>query len=214
MKTTKKSTEATIPEDPSQFAPPIDNLRHVEISPEDKEERLLLGGLLLQQTTDFYREKAEKKKQRDQEAIELIGGGTISLGALKALVVAKRQPYEAHFPNSVPFFSEIYRLNGWNDLDPKEFIKPAVVAVWINELIYNRFSQQVLSTLRALNPKKSSGGRFYKHFQFLTPEGQTELIQYRDEAISLMRTCSTWYEFRVKLFKAHNVPYQVDLFAR
>jgi hypothetical protein len=192
---------------------PVENTQHVEISQDEKLKRLELSGFLLQQTEDLVRKKLERKKQQDQEAIELLGGETTSLGALRTLLVAKRQPYEPRFPNAIPFFSEIYRLNGWNDLDPKQYIKPAVVAVWINELIYNRFSQQVLSTLRTLNPKRG-GGRAYKHFQFLTLEGQAELEQYRDEAIALMKTCATWYEFRVKLGKQYGVPYQISLFGQ
>ncbi|GAB2469655.1 hypothetical protein GCM10011375_40270 [Hymenobacter qilianensis] len=213
----KKSKKTNAPAEQESLASPgfpIENIRHVEISQEEKLERSLLSGLLLQQTEDLNRKQQELKKQRDQEVIELIGGGTTSLGALKALIASKRQPYEPRFPRSIPFFSEIYRLNGWHDLDPASYIKPAVVAVWINELIYNRFSQEVLPTLRVFNPKRFGGSRAYKHFQFLNAEGQAELEQYRDEAIALMQTCSTWYEFRAKLFVVHSVPYQVELFAQ
>ena len=193
---------------------PIENLHHTEISPAEKLERSLLSGLLLQQTEDLVREKLERQKQRDQEAIELIGGGTTSLGALKALVVERRQPYEPRFPNSIPFFSEIFRLNGWHHLNPADYNKPDQVAVWVNELIYNRFSQEVLTTLRSLNPRRAGGDRAYKHFQFLTAEGQAELEQYRDEAVQLMLACSNWYEFRQKLWQYHRVPYQTNLFAQ
>lgn len=192
---------------------PIQEAYHVEISPEQKLERTLLSGMLLQQTKDLVREKLERKKQRDQESIELIGGSSITLGALKTLLVEKRQPYEPRFPNAIPFFSEIFRLNGWHDLDPAEYIKPKEVGTWVNELIYNRFSQVILPTIRKLNPKKTAG-RVYKHFQFLTAEGQAELEQYRDEAIALMKTCTTWYEFRVELFRKYSVPYQGELFVR
>lgn len=212
----KKAKKTNVPAETKNLASPsssIENLRKVEISQEEKLERSLLSGLLLQQTDNLNRQRLELKKQRDQEAIELIGGGTTSLGALKALIAAKRQPYEPRFPRSVPFFSEIYRLNDWQHLDPAEYIKPAEVAVWINELIYNRFSLEVLPTLRMFNPKRTGGGRLYKHFQFLNAEGQAQLEQYRDEAIALMQTCFTWYEFRAKLYAAHGVPYQVNLFA-
>jgi hypothetical protein len=212
MKKSKKTVVAT-EEDLSLSTPSIKETHHVEISPEQKLERSLLSGMLLQQTKDLVREKVERKKQRDKESIELIGGSHVSLGSLKALLVEKRQPYEPRFPNSIPFFSEIFRLNGWYDLDPTDYIKPKEVGGWLNELIYDRFSQAVLPTVRKLNPKKGSG-RVYKHFQFLTAEGQVELEQYRDEAIALMKECSTWSEFRVKLHKAHGVPYQGELFTK
>jgi hypothetical protein len=70
-----------------------------------------------------------------------------------------------------------------------------------------------IPTIRKLNPKKTAG-RAYKHFQFLTIEGQAELEQYRDEAVALMKTCTTWYEFRVELFREYSVPYQSELFVR
>lgn len=194
----------------AQLTPP----RHVEISPAEKLERSLLSGLLLRQTEDLHQQKLEGRKRRDQEVIELLGGGTTSLGALKALIAAKRQPYEPRFPRSVPFFSEMYRLNAWHHLDPADYHKPPEVGAWINELIYNRFSLEVLPTLRQFNPKKAGGGRRYKHFQFLNAQGQAELEQYRDEAIALMHTCATWYAFRVRLFEVYGVPYQAELFAQ
>lgn len=214
MKKAKKTNVPAEIENLTSLGFPLENLRTVEISQEEKLERSLLSGLLLQQTDNLSRQRLEQKKQRDHEAIELLGGGTTSLGTLKALIAAKRQPYEPRFPRSIPFFSEIYRLNGWHHLVPAFYIKPDEVGVWINELIYNRFSQEVLPSLRMFNPKRTGGGRRHKHFQFLNDEGQAELEQYRDEAIALMQTCSTWYEFRAKLFAVHGVPYQVDMFAR
>ncbi|MFD2719584.1 P63C domain-containing protein [Hymenobacter monticola] len=163
----KKAKKTNAPAETDNLASPgllFENLRNVEISHEEKLERSLLSGLLLQQTDTLNRQRLELKKQRDHEAIELLGGSTTSLGTLKALIAAKRQPYEPRFPRSIPFFSEIYRLNGWHHLDPAYYIKPDEVGIWINELIYNRFSQEVLSTLRMFNPKRTGGGRLYKHF--------------------------------------------------
>lgn len=214
MKKTKKIPP--VAEQGNLFTPgaPIENLRSVEISPAEKLERSLLAGSLIQQTEDLRLADVERKKRRDLETIELLGGGTTSLGQLKRLLMVDHQPYEPRFPKDIPFFSEIYRLNGWKHLDPTQFVKPAIVGLWIIELIYDRFSLPVLPTMYTLNPKKVGGGRVYKHFQFLTPDGQGELKQYRDESVALMQTCSTWYEFRVKLHKVHGVSYQADLFAR
>lgn len=212
----KKPKTPPVAEQGNLFTPgmPVENLRSVEISPAEKLERSLLAGSLLQQTEDLRLASVERKKQRDLETIELLGGGTTSLGQLKRLLMADHQPYEARFPKSIPFFSEIYRLNGWDHLDPTNFVKPAIVGLWIIELIYDRFSLAVLPTMHTLNPRKVGGGRVYKHFQFLTSDGQAELEQYRDEAVALMQTCYSWYEFRMKLHKAYNVSYQRELFSR
>jgi hypothetical protein len=190
----------------------VENTRPVEITPEKKQERDELSSLLLQQTEEQSRVRVEKRKQRDQEVIELVGGGTTTFGELTRLVVAKRQPYEPRFPYAIPFFSEIFRLHGWSHLDYKVYAKPKLVATWIKELIYDRFSPEVYKALRKLNPKRTGGGRANKYFQYLTPEGLLELEQYRDEAVALMQTCSTAHEFRMKMHKAYGVPYQLSIF--
>ena len=55
--------------------------------------------------------------------------------------------------------------------------------------------------------------RLHKHYQYLTEEGLSMAIKYRDEAIDVMKTCKTWHEFRLEMTK-HGVPYvyQKDMF--
>jgi hypothetical protein len=125
-------------------------------------------------------------------------------------VTAAQQPYEAKFPNSIPFFTEMYRLLGWSDKNPNRFSKPKVVGKYLNELIYSRFHADVLPTLQTL--AMPGGVRRAKFFQFLNEEGQQKLQQYRDEAIDLMKTCSSWYEFRVKYGKLYSLPVQKRMF--
>jgi hypothetical protein len=192
--------------------PAKDYSRNIEISKEAQEERLLLSGMLLQQTEDLVEKAQRRRKKKQEESIELLSGAKISIAEINAFLSANMQPYSPRFPNNIPFFSEIFRLNGWKHLDPKTFVKPPVVATWINEIIYSRFSKDMPPALRILNPALPNGIRLHKHFQFLTEEGQMKLDQYRDEAIRLMKTCTTWYEFRQKLFQEHAVPYQSSLF--
>ncbi|RDV11852.1 hypothetical protein DXT99_23390 [Pontibacter diazotrophicus] len=194
--------------------PSVPYKERVEISEEAKQERLLLRGMLLQQPDDLVKESLLRKQKREEEVIELLGGHKISISEINAAITATLQPYVPMFPNSVPFFSEIYRLNGWKGKNPNDYMKPTVVASWINEVIYGRFTKDVLPALRILNPASPFGIRVHKHFQYLTEEGQEKLIQYRDEAIAVMQTCSTWYEFRKKLFSVHGVPYQISLFEK
>lgn len=183
------------------------------ISENAKQERLLLSGMLIQQADDRTDEALLRKKKREEEIIELHGGQKISVSEINASLTTL-QPYAPMFPNSVPFFSEIYRLNSWKDRDPNLFIKPMVVGSWINEIIYSRFSKEVLPALRILNPASPFGIRAHKHFQYLSAESQAKLVQFRDEAIAIMQTCTTWYEFRKKLLVLHGVPYQMRLFEK
>ncbi|AHM62346.1 hypothetical protein D770_20485 [Flammeovirgaceae bacterium 311] len=193
-------------------SPAKETKKRVEISKEAEQERLYLSDLLIQRTENFAEEARLRKKKREEETIELHSGVKISISQINELLTAQRQPYSPKFPNSSAFFSEIYRLNAWKDLNPNDYIKPPIVAVWINEIIYGRFTKEVLRALQVLNPASPIGLRLYKHFQFLNEEGQARVIQYRDEAIALMKTCSTWYEFRIKLHTEYGVAYQIKMF--
>jgi len=183
-----------------------------ELSEEAKQERLFLSGMLIQQTEDLVKEAQKRKAKREAETIELRSGVKISLAEINSVVTAMRQPYEPKFPNEVPFYKEMYRLKNWTHLDPNDYIKPPIVAKWTLEIIYGRFTKDVLPALETLNPAFSNGIRLHKHFQFLTQEAQEKLIEFRDDAIRVMKTCSSWYEFRKKLHAEYGVPYQIDIF--
>ena len=186
--------------------------RASEISQEALEERQLLEGLLLERTQRQVEEAQELRRKRFEEEIELRSGIKISLKQVEDLVTAARQPYEAKFPNDVPFFFEMYRLLGWTDKDPKDFNKPAIVGKYLRELIYFRFHADVLPTLQTL--AMPGGIRLHKFFQFLNEQGQEKLLQYRDEAIALMKTCSSWYEFRVTYGRTYGLPVQKKMFEK
>ena len=194
--------------------------KNVEISEEELQARLFLEGMLQFETENLtYKDQiAKKEKQKEKEDAELIkflNGKEYTLGELKALVALDKQPYRAYFPNDDPFFPEMYRLQGeeWKQLDSKDYNKPPIVGVWINEIIYNRFPGGVLPYLQFKNPILPGGFyRKYKLSQYLNDEGKELLIKFRDEARALMQGCNTWYEFRQKLFEVHGVPYQAKMF--
>lgn len=193
-------------------SPAKETKKRVEISKEAEQERLFLSDLLIQQAEDIAEEALRRKKKREEEIIELHSGAKFTIKQISELLTAQLQHYSPKFPNSSPFFSEIYRLNEWKDLDPTDYYKPPIVAAWINEIIYGRFTKEVLPALQVLNPASPFGIRMYKHFQFLNEEGQLKLEQFRDEAIEVMKTCTTWYEFRKKLHAKYGVTYQVKMF--
>jgi hypothetical protein len=184
-------------------------LYNKEVTKEAQEERLQLSALLIG-TADELAEKARQRKlERQKEEIELRSGKKISIGQIQEYVTAVTQPYEPKFPNSVPFFSEMYRLLGWTDKDPKDFAKPAIVGGYINELIYHRFHKDVLPALQVM--AMPGGVRRHKFFQYLNEDGQKKVAQFRDEAIAIMKTCKTFYEFRLKYAKEYNLPVQLKL---
>lgn len=183
-----------------------------ELTPEQRIEREEQANFLLQVSRQDLEQVQQREERKKAEIIELLGGAKTSLREIDALITVKRRPYVSLFPNSIPFWSEIFRLNAWIHRDPTSFEKPAIVGVWVCELIYDRFIKEVLPTLRQLNPSVYNGFRTHKHFQFLTEEGQNSLIRFRDEAVDLMSTCANWYEFRQKMLLQYSVPFQGILF--
>lgn len=183
-----------------------------ELSEEAIHERAFLTGLFKQQADEIAKEAQKRKKRREDELIELRSGEKISISSIKSIITAIRQVYEAVFPNDIPFYKHIYRLNGWTHLDPNKFVKPAIVGTWTIEMLYARLGKDIFPALSALNPALPSGIRLHKCFQFLTAEGRKKLEQYRDETIKLMEKCDDWNNFRQKLFEEYGVPYQQSLF--
>lgn len=110
------------------------------------------------------------------------------------------------------YYLEIYRLKGWEVPDGKIYQKPWVVARYTNEVIYGRFTKDVLQMLQKLNPYVSFCQRRHKHFQWLNSEGKEKVEGYIQDAIGVMEKCTTWYEFRVKHSLEFGVTFQLDLF--
>lgn len=116
--------------------------------------------------------------------------------------------YEAIFTQE--YYQQIYRLNGWT-YSGKIYKKPHKVAIYTSEVIYHRFSSEILPILRMVNPTFVFGYRKFKHHQYLTSGARIKLSQFISEATNLMMDCSNWYEFRIRYYHAYGVPYQIKL---
>ena len=178
-----------------------------------QEAKQSLIDALEKHSDEFAQEALRKKIERENEKIKFIGGAEFSLSEIRNFVIPQPQGYDPIFHNKIPFYTEIYRLNKWDDLNPHDFIKPACVAGWTDILIYDRFPKEVLPAIQVLNSTVMGFIRLHKHYQYLTEEGLSMAIKYRDEAIEVMKTCKTWHEFRFEMTK-HGVPYvyQKDIF--
>lgn len=211
MKKTKVKSETAISILQSQKELKTHN-NEFEISRQALEERKFLEGLLIELTEKEVEEGKKLKRERFEEEIELLNGEKTSLKKQEDIISLALQPYNAKFPNSIPFFKEMYRLLGWSDKDPSRFRKPNIVGKYLKDLIYARFHSDVLPVLQTL--AMPGGVRKYKFYQYLNEEGVRRLEQYRDEALELMKSCETWYEFRVKYGKLYSLPVQTTLFER
>ncbi len=116
--------------------------------------------------------------------------------------------YEKIYPQE--FYKEIFRLNGWK-YEGSISQKPWIVGKYTNEIIYYRFSAEVLPFLRIVNPYFIPGKRKNKHHQYLTPGARVELQRFIEESINVMKQCSDWNEFRIKYCNKYNVPYQLKI---
>jgi hypothetical protein len=209
MKKTKPSVQKAI-RDNSLLLERLNG--HVEVTPEQRAARDATISLIFQAREDAVEQARKRKEKKDAEVFELLGGQKTSVAELSRLVTSSRSPYEPLFPNTKDFWKEIFRLNPHFTSDPTEYVKPAIVGKWVCELIYNRYIKEVLPAVRTYNLAIGNGFWFYKHFQFLTPEAKNMLEHFRDDAIRLMQTCSTWLEFRKKYLAAYGIVYQAPLF--
>lgn len=178
---------------------------------ENKED---LKQLLLKLTEEKVDSQfSDYSLDRANEIIKLRNGSEITLAQINEQhrnVTSQLQEYMVTFP--MEFYREIYRLHGWVITDESLRMRPSVIAKYTIEIIYLRFSKEVLPFLQVMNPMTSFGVRKHKHFQFLTPEGREKLQQFISEGITVMKKCSEWYEFRVRLHAEFGVPFQRDLF--
>lgn len=104
------------------------------------------------------------------------------------------RPWVRVFPDA--FFSEIYRLYGW-DYRPGQTKHPNYVGKFINTYIYEQLPEGVADDLRRVNPKSPAGWRPRKHHQHLTVDtGNTALDRQITAVTTLMQVSRDLDEFK------------------
>jgi hypothetical protein len=185
------------------------NAQRTEKPPVESKQELiqfLLEGPEQKVVEKFTDESLEKEFQK----IALIGGNIISLEIVKGLILTSAKIHKVTF--SQAFYKEMFRLNNWKFDGGAIYRKPWLAAKYTNEIIYGRFSREILTALQLQNPYIIPGVRKFKHFQYLNADGQALLEKFIDETIQVMKESSDWYDFRVNLFNKYGVPYQLNLF--
>lgn len=182
--------------------------------PKIKEERKELQQLLIQLADEKTEERfSDKNLDKVNEKIKLISGEIVAPAEIARTISESAREYSPVFTVETEYYSEMYRLKKWNVEDAKKYYKPPIVGKYTNELIYNRFSKEVLPILQHRNPFIGDTWlRKHRHFQWLTEDGQKQIEKFIREAVDVMKTCETWYEFRVKFFVEYNVSFQADAF--
>lgn len=104
------------------------------------------------------------------------------------------------FPDD--YYRELFRLKGL-PYPPNSSKRPSYIGHWTNDIVYSRLAPGVLRDLKKLNPRSPSGNRKRKFFQFLTQDwGTPALREHLSNTVFLMKTCSSWEDFRKRLNKA------------
>lgn len=157
----------------------------------------------------------QAKLKRDREIIVLVGGGTTSLYEEQRkrakLIEGKPQNYGSKFSQ---FFEVLANLAKWTDEQKKAFRKPQVAPRIINNYIYSRFPHEVVSHILEKNPYVKWCLREHKHYLFLAEDGILMLEKIIDDAVTVMKECTTIYEFEKEYSRKFGKGFQPVLFER
>lgn len=171
-----------------------------------------LKRFILEQTESLVKDKFSDKELDAENEKRLLLSSIEDIWKVKHLddqILREPTDYKSIFTQE--YYKQIYRLNAWS-YSSVISQKKWKVGKYTNEIIYYRFSNEVLPILRIINPYILPGIRRYKHHQHLTGEAKMKLEKFINQAIDLMIECNDWNEFRIKYCKKYNVPYQLRLF--
>lgn len=169
--------------DPSSKSLPID------LYPAADQARMLLNAFakvgivaLVDEATGY---------QRDRETLQSI---------LDKYLAKEQSAWAKRFPDE--FYQEMFRLKNWEWRGMK-VNRPSVVGTYTKEIVYNRLAPGILVELERLNPTNEAGQRKARHHQWLSPDiGHPELNMHLYAVTKIMKTCSSWGQFKRKIIQA------------
>jgi len=101
------------------------------------------------------------------------------------------------FPDD--YYKELFRLKNI-PYPPTSTNKPQYVGHWTNDVVYSRLVPGVVKALKKKNPVMPAGYRRRRHHQYLTKDyGHPALKEHLSNVIFLMKTCSSWQDFKTRL---------------
>ena len=118
---------------------------------------------------------------------------------LKQYISEELLPWSKRFPDE--FYTEIFRLNGWDYTVGGIKKRPGVIGTWTKQLIYYKLPRGVLQELIKKTPKSKKGNYTARLHQSLTDDvGNPHLDKQLVSVITLMNISKDWDEF-LKFFK-------------
>jgi hypothetical protein len=113
---------------------------------------------------------------------------------LKAYIGEELLKWQKRFPDS--FYSEMFRLRGWDYNITNIKKRPGVIGTWTNNLIYRQLPQGVLKELKERTPKDEKGNRRHRFHQLLTEDiGHPHLSNQITAVVTLMKASPNWRVF-------------------
>jgi len=178
------------------------------LTPDDIVDRVSENLRLFKEADDFAKKALEGKERKKKEQFALQSG---ELRTLESYTITQDpMPYIALFGKDVPFFKEMFRVcdidDKWN---PNSYPKPPIAGVLMNELVWRRLGgKKLVDALRAKAFR--NGERRYKFSQFFDADDKAKVIQFRTEAIEMMKDINrgNLYEFR----RQYAIKFKVDGF--
>ncbi|WP_071887817.1 P63C domain-containing protein [Rufibacter sp. DG15C] len=129
--------------------------------------------------------------EREKDALQKI---------LKAYISEELLKWQKTFPDK--YYTEIYRLNGWEFTLKSIKQRPGVVGRWTNKIIYDQLPEGVLKELKEKTPRSAAGNYTAKFFQSLTPDyGSPHLQNQINSIVTLMQISDDWKDFLSKFNK-------------
>ena len=105
---------------------------------------------------------------------------------LKKYVSEELLPWQKTFPDV--FYSELFRLNGWDFTVQGIKKRPGCIGTWTNKLVYEQLPPGVLDDLKKRTPKTTGGNRSHRYFQLLTEDiGNPHLASQINQVITLFQ---------------------------
>lgn len=113
---------------------------------------------------------------------------------LKFYISEELLPWQKTFPDV--FYTEIFRLNGWDFTVINIRKRPGVIGTWTNKVIYEQLPRGVLQELKRKTPKTPAGHYRARFFQSLTQDiGSPHLQNQLNSVIAVMQISDTWKQF-------------------
>ncbi len=127
---------------------------------------------------------------------------------LERFLSEELRPWSRTFPSE--FYEHIFRLKNW-PVNPASN-RPSVIGHYTNDIVYARLAPGVLDELKRRNPVvPSTGRRSHKHHQWFTVDiGHPKLREHLVAVTALMRSASSWDDFKTRLQMAFPA-YETDM---